>query len=115
VAADRPLAVVFWSRFCAPAVAVLPAVQATAHRLAARGVSLVLVADESPSAEAREFLRQKGVEIPVFFDSRREAAVAFRNWGTPAHYLVDARGRIRFEDVGRVEDLVLQAAVVGGP
>jgi hypothetical protein len=99
IAAGGPAVVVFWSRFCGPAIEALPGLVQMRERLARQGARLVVVADERPSDAFRAFLRERGVGFTVYHDARREASVAFGNWGTPMYYVLDADGRIRFERV----------------
>lgn len=101
--------VVFWSRFCGPAIAELPVVDSVAARLRQRGVRIVSITDELPSTALDRFIREKGISMPVFYDTRGEAMDAFNNHGKPAYYVMDSSGRIRFRYANPVDDLILQA------
>jgi hypothetical protein len=50
--------------------------------------------------------------IPVLYDFKREVATALRNFGTPAYYVLDEYGRIRFNHVNDVNDILLQVAAI---
>jgi peroxiredoxin len=91
----------------------LPNIQRLARELEARGVATILITDEAPSAGLASFLRERGVRLPVYSDVRREAAVAFESFGTPDLFLVDASGRIRFnerplENIPREAEVLLE-------
>jgi thiol-disulfide isomerase/thioredoxin len=110
-AAGRPTVVAFWSRYCAPSAQQLPALALLAKRLDSLGVSLVSVTSEPPSTDLRAYLVQRHLEIPVFVDTHREARLAFHQFATPQLYVLDGRGRLRFELSG-VQDVITQAAVL---
>lgn len=109
--AGRITAVVFWSRWCGPALEALPGIQRMADRLAADGAHLVLVVEDPPSAELRSFFEEQGVSLQILHDTRREAQAAFVNFGTPAYFVVDEEGRLRFE-YGSLRELLRQVAVL---
>ena len=91
-----PAVVVFWSRFCGPAVEALPAITRLSERLRSEGVPLVLITDEKPSAEFEQFVADRGSGLAIYHDTRKEAALAFNKWGTPQYFVLDRTGRIRF-------------------
>lgn len=101
--------VVFWSRNCGPAIEELPLVNSIAAQLARKGVNVVSIADEAPAEGVDRFLREKGVTMPVFYDTRGEARDALGSFGTPAYYMLDNAGRIRFRYANPVDDLLVQA------
>jgi thiol-disulfide isomerase/thioredoxin len=111
LSAGRITLVAFWSRFCGPAVQQLPRLQQLAEQLDALGVQVVTVIDEPLAADVEQFLREKGLSLPVYYDVRRDAARAFIQFAQPEYYLVDASGQIRFERSG-LEDIVRQATVL---
>lgn len=88
--------VVFWSRFCSPAVERLPQILSDAEAMAARGVATILVTDEAPSREFREFAAGMQLTLPVYHDVRGELGRALGVNGTPQSYLIDRRGISRW-------------------
>jgi thiol-disulfide isomerase/thioredoxin len=112
--------VAFLSRFCGPAIEVLPALQAMAARLDAAGVRTVAVFEEmTPSPELTAFIAQHKVTLPVLLDHEKAASSTFNQWGTPYFYVVDERGRIMSEPTASLDELLVQAEAVrlaaGGP
>lgn len=89
--------VIFWSRFCGAAVQALPAIDLTAERLRQEGVQVASIVDEAWTSGLERFVRDKNLRMPVYSDLQGDAAKAFNNWGTPQYYVLDQRGRIRFE------------------
>ena len=108
----KPSVLIYWSRHCGPALQALPAIDSVGRVLRKQGVPVYLVADEAHSAETAKFFREHKVDIPVLYDLRREVNTALRNFGTPAYYVLDSQGRIRFNEVNEVNDLLLQIRAI---
>lgn len=107
-----PGAVIFWSRHCGFALEALPEITAAIAKLREDGTRVLFVVDEPPSPDLDAFLRDKQVDWPVYHDVKGSTAAAFRNFGTPTYYVVDGRGRIWFDEVERVPDLIAQVDAV---
>jgi hypothetical protein len=113
LAAGRPSVVIFWSRLCGPALEALPAITHMAEGLRAAGGNILLVVtDEPPSTGLTRVLRDGGWSMPVYHDTRGEMAAAFANFGTPAYYVLDGLGRIRFDNADEAAELLSQWQVV---
>jgi thiol-disulfide isomerase/thioredoxin len=110
--AGKPSVIVYWSRHCGPALEALPAIDSVGRVLRSQSVSVYLVADEAPSAEIAGFFREHKIHIPVLYDSRKEINIALRNFGTPAYYILDGGGRVRFNHVQEVNDILLQIRAI---
>ena len=100
----RVTLVAFWSRFCGPSKEELPALDRLAARLRQHGVGIVTITDERVSDDLRRFLAEQKLTFPVYSDAWREASRAFGQWGTPAYFVLDADGVVRFQyrDLERV-------------
>ena len=109
-----PAVVVFWSRFCGPALEALPAIVRLSDRLRSEGLPLVLITEEAPSPDFESFIAERGANLSIYHDTRKEAALAFNKWGTPQYFVLDPTGRIRFvqHSVGPVPR---QVAVLRSP
>lgn len=104
--------VIFWSRFCGPALDAVPEIASLMKRLDATGTPVAFVLDESPSAELDSALIQLGITWPVHYDGRASLADAMRNFGTPQYYVIDRNARIRFSDVEQIGDLISRLEAV---
>lgn len=105
--------VAIWSRSCGPAVDELPNLGRVAARLAKAGVRVIGVVEErtlTPALQA--FLAEKQVVMPTYLDAFGEVSKAFNSWGTPAYYVLDARGRVRFGGTSDAEELLARAEAV---
>ena len=110
--AGQPSVIVYWSRHCGPALASLSAIDSVGRVLRRQGVPVYLIADESPSPDIANFFRERQVVVPVLYDSRKEISRGLGNFGTPAYYVLDGGGRIRFNHVREVNDLLLQIEAI---
>jgi len=100
----RVTVVAFWSRYCGPSKDELPALERMTARLQRQGVAVVTITDERISDDLRRFLTEQKLTFPVYADAWREASRAFSQWGTPAYFVLDADGVVRFQyrDLDRV-------------
>jgi thiol-disulfide isomerase/thioredoxin len=106
-AGEGPVVVVFWSRHCGPARQAI----ALLNSLAQSGVRVIGITDEAPSADFRDEARALGLRLPIYHDTRRQAAHSFHAWGTPYYFVLDADRRIRFEYTSPA-DIPRQVAVL---
>ena len=108
LAAGKPTAVIFWSRHCGFAIQALPDIADVAERMTRTGNTVLFVVDEPPSAEIKKYLAARHWKLPIYHDTRSEMLNAFASFGTPAYYVIDDAGRIRFDEVDGVGELIAQ-------
>jgi hypothetical protein len=108
----RPGAVIFWTRHCGAAIQALPNIVVVAGRLKAAGTPMVLVVDESPSSGVDAYLEERHWTLPIYHDVKGSTTTAFANFGTPAYYVLDGAGRIRFDWVNGEAELIAQVEAV---
>ncbi len=111
-AGSEPVLVAFWSRYCTPSAVQLDRLQSISEDLRRRGVPVIAITDEAPSAELRAFLAENGYTFPVYHDTERTARRAFDNAATPRYLVLDTTGRIRFESYAP-DDVLRQVEVLG--
>ena len=87
---------VYWSRFCGHSVAELPAIQALAVRLVPMGVRVITITSEAWSPALRDWIRDRKLALPVYSDPTNSLKLALNAWATPAYWLLDAQGDVRF-------------------
>ena len=90
----------FWTYSCINCLRTLPSVKAWAEKYRSQG--LVVIGVHSPEfafeknvGNVTRAVHDLGVDYPVAIDNQYALWRAFDNQYWPAHYLVDARGRIR--------------------
>jgi hypothetical protein len=92
--------VVFVSRFCGFSVQAMPQIQDFAENVADKGVAVLPVTADERSEAFLETYLEAGIEIPIHHDHTGEIRQAFNAWGTPAYFLLDRRGVLRFPETG---------------
>lgn len=95
----------FWAYSCINCIRTLPAMRAWNERY--KGAGLVILGVHTPEfsfeadpAKVEKAVRRFDITYPVALDANHAIWAAFRNQYWPAHYLVDATGRIRFTHFG---------------
>lgn len=90
-----------WATWCVPCVAEMPALDATAARLAAEGIVVVPVSsDRGGAAVVRKFYAAHNIaHLGIWLDPRGEAARGWGARGLPTTLIIDREGRER----GRLE------------
>lgn len=106
----------FWTYSCVNCIRTLPHVNRWAQTYRTAGLVVVGVhtpefAFEKSTANVETAIRRLGVKHPVAQDNRYATWKAFENRYWPAHYLVDARGRIRYRHFGEGEYDRTEAAI----
>ena len=95
----------FWTYSCINCLRALPYVTAWAQKYAAQGLVVIGVhapefAFERDPENVKRAMRELGVTYPVALDNDFSIWNAFQNQYWPAHYFIDARGRIRHHHFG---------------
>jgi cytochrome c biogenesis protein CcdA/thiol-disulfide isomerase/thioredoxin len=104
----RVVLVDFWTYSCINCLRSLPYIKAWNERYKDHGLTIVGVhspefAFEKDEDNVRRAVRQLGVSYPVALDNDLTIWRAFNNQYWPAHYFIDAQGRIRGHHFGEGE------------
>ena len=95
----------FWTYSCINCLRSLPYVRAWAQKYAAHGLVVIGIhspefAFEKDEANVRRAVSDLGVTYPIAMDNDLKIWQAFNNEYWPAHYFIDAQGRIRGHQFG---------------
>ncbi len=95
----------FWTYSCINCLRALPYVRAWAEKYKDQGLVVIGVhtpefAFEKSETNVRDAVRRLGVDYPVAMDNDFAIWRAFKNQYWPAHYFIDAQGRIRHHHFG---------------
>ncbi|NYT41849.1 cytochrome c biogenesis protein DipZ [Sphingomonas sp. R-74633] len=98
----------FWTYSCINCLRSLPYVKAWSERYAKDGLVVIGVhapefAFEKDVANVRKAVTDLGITYPVAVDNDFKIWRAFKNSYWPAHYFIDAKGRMRFHHYGEGE------------
>ena len=106
----------FWTYSCINCLRTLPHVRAWAERYKDAGLVVIGVhapefAFEKDPDNVRRAVRDLGISYPVALDNDYALWRAFANRYWPAHYFVDAQGRIRFHHFGEGDEERSEAVI----
>ena len=95
----------FWTYSCINSLRSLPTIQAWNEKYKDSGLMVIGVHTpefpfEKDEANVRKAVRELGIEYPVAMDNDYSIWRAFHNRFWPAHYFIDAAGRVRFHHFG---------------
>ena len=112
----RVVLIDFWTYTCVNCVRTFPALRAMYDRYHAAGFEIVGVHSPEFSFEmkvdnVREAIRQNDLPWPVALDNRMATWTAYENHYWPHVYLIDAKGKIRFDHIGEGGDDLIQARI----
>ncbi|MGE5800231.1 MAG: TlpA family protein disulfide reductase [Syntrophaceae bacterium] len=114
----KGILLVFWSIFCEPCRAEMPAIQKLYDKYKDRGLDVVSIAlDGEPlKSSIVGFVKQEGYTFRVLIDeldSQEMFKVAdpYGVGGTPTIYLLDKAGKVAVAKAGRVNEADLEKAV----
>ena len=98
----------FWTYSCVNCVRTLPYLQAWHEAYADQGLVIIGVhspefAFERDAGNVQTAIEELGVSWPVVLDNSFEQWQAYNNRYWPAHYFIDAEGRIRYFHFGEGE------------
>jgi len=95
----------FWTYSCSNCLNALPHVKAWDEKYRAQGLVVIGVhtpefAAEKDQQNVEQAIRKLGVTYPVAMDNQYAIWDAYGNRYWPAQYLIDARGRLRYQHYG---------------
>ena len=96
----RVVVVNFWATWCEPCRDELPSLERLQRLRADRPFDVVTVNFGEQPERIKTFLEREFVELPVVLDRDKEAAGRWKVGGLPMTFIVDARGRVRYQVFG---------------
>jgi cytochrome c biogenesis protein CcdA/thiol-disulfide isomerase/thioredoxin len=95
----------FWTYSCINCLRALPYVKAWAEKYRDQGLVVIGVhapefAFERDVSNVQKAVKDLGIDYPVAIDNQYKIWRAFNNQYWPAHYLIDAHGRLRYHHFG---------------
>ncbi|HEY9136828.1 MAG TPA: redoxin domain-containing protein, partial [Terriglobus sp.] len=98
----------FWDYSCINCIRAIPYIRAWADKY--RDSGLVVIGVHSPEFDEEKLrpnvekaVQRFGITYPVAIDSDYKIWTGFHNQFWPAHYFIDAKGKVRFEHFGEGE------------
>jgi thiol-disulfide isomerase/thioredoxin len=90
----------FWASWCGPCRREMPAIQRMDDQLGEHGPRILLINTAENDDTVFSFLAETAPELESLMDRDGLVTEAWRPRGLPATYLVDPRGRIRYQALG---------------
>lgn len=109
----KPVVLNFWASWCGPCRMEMPEFDQEAKQQQGK-VQFVMVnmTSEGETAEkASAFVREKGYSLPVFYDTKADAAAAYGVRALPTTYFIRADGSIAARAEGAIDRSLLQRGI----
>lgn len=103
----KPVVVNFWASWCEPCRSEAALLRDAYKRFKKKGVVFVGVAVNDFPEESKIFIKEYGWTFPVGPDSTSEIMRAYRVFGIPKTFIIDASGRISYIYTGAIPEEVL--------
>jgi thiol-disulfide isomerase/thioredoxin len=93
-----------WATWCAPCLTELPSLDRLYRALSGDGLSVLAVSVDERGADLREFLKGRGLSLPVLHDPGGVVtSEALHVRAYPTTFVIDAEGRLRERYLGVAE------------
>jgi cytochrome c biogenesis protein CcmG/thiol:disulfide interchange protein DsbE len=91
----KPLVINFFASWCDPCRDEMPLINDLAARGAREGYSVLGIAVEDKRVAVLQYAREAKIAFPVALDTSSAVKRAYRIFGPPATFFIDAQGTIR--------------------
>ena len=110
----KPIVLNFWASWCPPCKAEMPDFE-EAYKKYGDEVEFMMVnltdGYQETLQKAKEHVSSNGYTFPVYFDTKRTGAYAYKISSVPATYIIDAEGNIVAHAIGMMTAADLETAI----
>ncbi len=112
----KPALLIFWATWCPVCREQTPRFQQTFERFGPKGLKVLAVniAVKDTPAAARQYAREKGLTLPMYFDGSGALTKTFKVAGTPTVILIDRTGKVVSKG-NAIDDDAVMALLAGRP
>jgi peroxiredoxin len=103
----------FWASWCAPCRKEMPVLQQAHETYQAQGLAILAinVSSQDTPAEAKAFVEELRLTMPVLLDEGSAAEEAFRILGLPTSFFIDSQGVVSRIHFGPVDEAQLEGYI----
>ena len=94
----RPVILFFWTTWCPYCRQELSTLQKEYSNITSGGVTLLAIDIGEPKEKVERFLKDRNIGFTVLLDINSETAYSYNLIGVPTFVLIDAQGKIKFQD-----------------
>ena len=84
----------FWATWCGPCRDEMPSMENLSRNFGGQGFTVLAVNQKESAAQVTSYMRKNGLNLPAPLDSDGRVSAAYRVYGIPASYLIDATGNV---------------------
>ena len=84
----------FWATWCGPCRDEMPSMENLSRNFGGQGFAVLAVNQKENAAQVASFMRKNGLNLTTPLDSDGKVSVAYRVFGIPVSYLIDAGGNV---------------------
>lgn len=100
-----------WATWCPPCREEMPTLQAFHEKYQSDGFVLIAIDQGETSELVLPFVKEFGLNFPVWLDIDSEAGIAFKTMNLPSSYVIDRNGRVRLMWIGGISKRNLEKFV----
>ncbi len=102
VNAKAPVVLNFWATWCGPCRLELPHLQKIYEEYSAKGIVFMAVSLDNPKQRQKvgEYLKNNGITMPVYIDTKGELAKRFKISAIPATFILAKGGSVFYQTRG---------------
>jgi len=107
-ARDDLVLVNLWATWCVPCREEMPALQSFYEKYEDHGLQLIAINQQETSGIIDPFVKNLGLNFPIWLDKNGAAQYAFHTAGLPSSYLIDHEGQVRLMWTGAISSQNLE-------
>lgn len=84
----------FWATWCGPCRDEMPSMENLSRNFGGQGFTILAVNQKESAAQVTSYMRKNGLNLTTPLDGDGKVSAAYRVYGIPVSYLIDANGNV---------------------